>query len=234
MSKTVAKSIRNREFQEKKNGDLAVLFFKEACPYCRDFKPTWNRVAKGLKKRWHQDSMVYDEDEKTVAKFPLVRKIDVAKFPNVQKMIGFPTVPTVALYKKGHLPVFLITKDRSLPNVLKQVENYYKRHEFPPKGEYLIGNEYGEFPRLPEKPIQTMSPIQKTRPIQRTSPIQKASPDIYRQTTPKVSEFSEKPRPVVKKKATQSQLPSLKAPTLPEDEIFARLLAKLVKHKNKF
>lgn len=165
MSKVVAKSIRNAQYQELKNGDLAILLFRESCPFSRDFKPTWNRVAKELQNRWYKGSVVYDDESSEassyggsddsrsksggsvqkklrVAKPPHVKKLDITKFPGVKNAIGFPTVPCIALYKKGFPVMFLTTKDRSLPNVLKQVEDYYKRQQFPPKGEHLIGNFY--------------------------------------------------------------------------------------------
>jgi len=272
MSKTVAKSIRNSEFQEKKNGDLAVLFFKESCPACRNFKPIWNRVAKGLKKRWYNNSLVYDEDIKKVAPLPPVRKIDVAKFANVQATIRFPSVPTVALYKRGHPPVFLITRDRSLPNILKQVEDYYKRHKLPPAGEYLLGNEYGEFPEPPAasspKPttpptaaVHSATPPRDDAPPARL-PTKRVEPrEIRRPSPPKIPAHVNRPKVVVPEKRKEvprltvkkSVAPVKPQPTMPsrtasaasvsrpqmqkaapEDEIFARLLAKLMKHKNKF
>jgi thiol-disulfide isomerase/thioredoxin len=158
--KVVAEMIKNAEFQEKRDGDLAVLFFKQSCPYCRDFKPTWNRVAKELKKRWSRGSVVYDEEEQKIAKCPPVRRMDVAKFSNVQKTIKFPSVPTIALYKRGKPVVFVTTQDRSLPNMLKIVENYYKRNELPPDTDHVIGTVYGTWPEKPEEK-QEAPPVSK-------------------------------------------------------------------------
>lgn len=167
--KIVAAPIRNSEFQQKRDGDIAVLFFKNYCPYCRDFKPIWNRVARSVKERWSRDSAVYDEETKSLAKPPEIRKMDVVKFANVQKSIGFNTVPTIALYKRNQPVVFLTTTNRSLPNILKQVEDYYKRNRLPPSGEYLIGNEYGQYPPPEDVPPK----------------IEKLKPEIVKQETPK-------------------------------------------------
>lgn len=283
--KIVAKSMRNAEFQEKRNGDLAVLFFKESCPYCRDFKPTWNRVAKGLNTRWLKDSVVYDEDEQKLAKPPTVCKVDVAKFANIQRSIGFPTVPTVALYKRGEPVVFLTTKDRSLPNVLRLVEDYYKRHRLPPEDEHLVGNNYGQWPKETNHKASddktsdgntsdgntsdrktserqslrearkivaydrppTIKPEQKEKTSEKPVREQMISEKPVREQKPKnPSPKSAQARPVESAREVKSTKPTPPArreekekssePAERErsavDDIFAKLLAKLVKNKN--
>lgn len=83
----VALSISNNEFQERKKGDIVVFFFKETCPYCRELKPNWNKVAKLLPERWTGKN-----------KPPTIVRMDMNKFTTVMKYIGFPTVPCLAMY----------------------------------------------------------------------------------------------------------------------------------------
>ena len=228
----------NPEFQEKRNGDLAVLFFKESCPYCRDFKPTWNRVAKGLNKRWFRDSVVLDDETGELAPAPDVRKVDVAKFSNIQKSIGFPTVPCVALYKTGKPVIFLTTQDRSLPNILKLTENYYKRNQLPPKGEYLQGNTYGQWPpsdESQESPLRkieevTLPKIEEKRTLPRPAPAASAMPSPRR---PNRRERS--PEPATHDRESAKTLEPALGTTEDAmvDALFAKLLAKLVKNKTK-
>lgn len=154
MSKVVARSVRNSEFQNLKDGDLCVLFFRESCPYCRDFKPTWNRVAKELKQRWNRASIVYDGPDagegspvmRGIVEAPQVVKLDVTKFPAVKNTIRFPTVPCVALYKKGARVLFYTGADRSLPTVLSVIEDYYRHNKKPPVGQYKVGDANGNYP----------------------------------------------------------------------------------------
>lgn len=176
MSKIVAPSIRNAEFQRIKDGDAAVLFFRDTCPYCKEFKPTWNRIAKELKTRWNRHSLVVsngigadisgddsrrfsmsrdsNDDEKSITLDedkligpPRVVKVDVTKFPAIKNRIRFPTVPCIALYKTDKPVVFITTNDRSCANVLPIIENYYRRNELPlSQEEYKIGNPDGSWP----------------------------------------------------------------------------------------
>ena len=82
---------------------------------------------------------------------PQVRKVNVVKFPNIQKTIGFPTVPTFGLYKRGKPVIFLTTQDRSAGNFVKVIEDYYLRDKLPPKGEYLVGTNLGTYPTDPDR-----------------------------------------------------------------------------------
>jgi thiol-disulfide isomerase/thioredoxin len=192
MSKIVARSIRNAEYQRLRDGDLAILFFREACPYCKDFKPTWNRVARKLnegrrreyysrsnsqesprhgegqhdrnnddeRRRGYQDERDNrggggGENEHTAPRLEVV-KLDVTKFPAVKNYIQFPTVPCIAMYKQGQHVVFLTTQDRSLPNILGIVENYYNRSTLPPSTDYVVGTEDGRWPIAMEQGQPTL------------------------------------------------------------------------------
>lgn len=168
MSKVVAPSIRNSQFQELKDGDLAVLFFRDSCPYCKDFKPTWNRVAKSIKERWNNgDSLVYEGsldseslDEGKIAGPPVVAKLDVHKFPAVKNRIGFPTVPCIALYKRGQPVVFCTSQDRSRPKMVRMLEQYY-RDDIKP-AEHVVANEEGQWPQSAPPPIKARDPPPKS------------------------------------------------------------------------
>ena len=186
MSKVVAPSIRNSQFQRIKDGDVAVLFFRDSCPYCKDFKPTWNRVAREMKRRWNRGSLVYDgdviksssdekesqsengqsresressqSDQTSEIRFvdpPHIVKVDIVKFPAIKNRMQFPTVPCIALYKRGEPVVFFTSQDRSLPNVLSALENYYIRAQLPPQGEYVMGTQDGAWPQQQEQKVQS-------------------------------------------------------------------------------
>ncbi len=167
MSKIVARSIRNAEYQRLKDGDLAILFFRESCPYCKDFKPTWNRVARKLNEGDHRRNYLpgaearpdsYDDRLEVV-------KLDVTKFPAVKNYIQFPTVPCIAMYKRGKPVVFLTTQDRSLPNILGIIENYYTHSTMPLQGDFVIGTEDGRWPDTTSTPNATSVPTNTIAPL---------------------------------------------------------------------
>jgi thiol-disulfide isomerase/thioredoxin len=231
--KYVADRMLHSEYQVKKQGDLACLFFKQECPYCRDFKPTWNRVARKIEKRWPSRSVAPPE----------VRRLDVNRYNTVQKNIGFPSVPCIALYKTGKPPVFLTTSDRSLSNMVKLVENYYLKDRLPPSDECVIGTEAGQWPQEPEKekapPPQEIKSLPKSpRPEKPETPVKlvvsstprsPVRPPLPSFVTARAASVTKSTKPaavaVNEIKFTVSAKP-------PEDEIFARLLAKLMKNKD--
>lgn len=197
MSKVVAPSIHNSKFQELKEGDLAVLFFRESCPYCKDFKPTWNRVAKTVKERWSRgDSVVYDGDEDDdssrsveersveLVRPPVIAKLDVTKFPAVKNRIRFPTVPCVALYKKGERVVFYTGKDRSLPHIVDVLENYYKRAKLPAADEYVLGTEHGSYPAPPR--VQLLDEEEEDQSVESKSVESSSKTPVAKAATPAV------------------------------------------------
>lgn len=143
-----AKALTNAEFQEKRYGDMAVMFFKQTCPYCREAKEPWNQTAKAIMTRWNAGPVSGKTGGKSerAASQPEVRKVNVIKFANIKKTIGFPTVPCFALYKTGKPVIFLTTKDRSTTNMTKIIEDYYKYGKLPPKDEYLVGTDMGTWP----------------------------------------------------------------------------------------
>lgn len=160
---------------------MAVLFFRESCPYCRDFKPTWNRVAKEMKHRWDRGSVVYDgpgdatgtPDPNAIVGPPEIVKLDVTKFPAVKNTIRFPTVPCISLYKRDAPVLFYTGTDRSLPTVLTVLEDYYKRHKKPPTGTYVIGDDLGNYPATTTNQMAAVDEQQQFPPVGRieTAPV---------------------------------------------------------------
>lgn len=220
--KYVAERMLHSEYQVKKQGDLACLFFKQECRYCRDFKPTWNRVARKIEKRW---------PSRTVTP-PEVRRLDVNRYNTVQKNIGFPSVPCIALYKTGKPPVFLTTSDRSLSNMVKLVENYYLKDRLPPSDECVIGTEAGQWPQE-DKEEKAPPKVEPTGKVEKpeTPPPQK----LTISATPRPAVRPPLPSFVAARAASVTKSPSPPSPAVPaaaEDEIFARLLAKLMKNKD--
>lgn len=151
----VARSISNSEFQDYKNGDTVIFFFKESCPFCRELKPTWNKVAKIIPSRWRNEQMsssVSSDSPVKNNKAPRVVRMDMNKYDKVKRDIGFPTVPMIAMYKKNKPVVFITTKDRMCSNLLAIIENYYKGDKLPKdKSEYVVANKNGLWPHDDKK-----------------------------------------------------------------------------------
>lgn len=174
----VAYSVSNNYFQQHKNGPLVVLFFKEECPYCRELKPTWNKVAKLLPQRWPNA--------------PKVVRMDMTKFSGVKKSIGFPTVPMIAMYKPKKPVVFVVTKDRLTSNLIKIIEDYYKNDKLPRDvSEYKIGLPDGRFP-LEEQQQQQ----QQKQPLQRPNITQEPKQIGVQEQKPRVQEVKTIEEPV--------------------------------------
>ncbi len=121
MTHHVAPAVTANEWRQLRdeNGDVAVLFFKQSCPYCREFKPTWNKVAKRLAL-----------DEKT-QHIPVV-KVNVRSYPFVQREVGFRTVPTIVFYRRDQEP-FNYTGSRQVDDVERAIRNHYGRRGRRPK-----------------------------------------------------------------------------------------------------
>jgi hypothetical protein len=184
-----------------------------------------------------RDSLVYDEDKGTVAKVPEVRRVDVTKFEPLKKSIGFPTVPMVALYKRDKPVVFLTTENRALHNILKLVENYYKRNQLPPASECVIGTTNGTWPREPEKqePPKAEEKNEATLPpVERTEKIESMTPKtVFTRQITAPRQISA-PGASVTTRDTRERGQSAAAQRKDEEAhevIFAKLLAKLFKNK---
>jgi thiol-disulfide isomerase/thioredoxin len=152
----VARSISNAEYQDLKNEDTVVFFFKATCPFCKDLIPVWNKVSKFLPLRWQNSqsssSSRNSDDGQKDKRAPTIVRMDMTKYNKVKNDIGFPTVPMIAMYKKGKPVVFITTKDRMAANLITIIENYYKGGILPKDpSETKVGTRMGQWPRSPRK-----------------------------------------------------------------------------------
>lgn len=119
MSKRGAKTVSANEYRRLRDGNAAILFYKEACGYCRRFKPTWNEVAKRIAR---------DDGDLGLS----VVKVNVKKYPFVTREESIGTVPHMKLYKEGKDPVEY-TGSRESDDVYQALVNYYRNDVAPPK-----------------------------------------------------------------------------------------------------
>lgn len=98
----LAYCLKSKKITPEKNLPKVVLYYIDACKYCTEFKPIWDKLS-------NKENAIYI-------------KVDCDKFPNIAKMNNIGRFPTVHLIKNDQIAIEY-TGDFTLDSVNKFIQD---------------------------------------------------------------------------------------------------------------